>query len=69
MEDLTANASESQLGQLLGGWAEAFDGLQVLIVTYAFLGDRSDPDPDCRLERVTPAGAVGQEPAQAHAQG
>jgi small conductance mechanosensitive channel len=36
MEDLMATASESQLGQLLGGWAEAFNGLQVLIVTYAF---------------------------------
>ena len=36
MEDLMANASESQLGQLLGGWGEAFNGLQVLIVTYAF---------------------------------
>ncbi|WP_375590742.1 mechanosensitive ion channel domain-containing protein [Hoeflea alexandrii] len=31
-----ASASESQLGQLLGGWGEAFNGLQVLIVTYAF---------------------------------
>ena len=31
-----ASASESQLGQLLGSWGEAFDGLQVLIVTYAF---------------------------------
>ncbi|VVT04457.1 Small conductance mechanosensitive channel [Hoeflea sp. EC-HK425] len=36
MEDLMASASESQLGQLLGGWGEAFNGLQVLIVTYAF---------------------------------
>ena len=36
MEDLVASASESQLGQLLGGWGEAFNGLQVLIVTYAF---------------------------------
>jgi small conductance mechanosensitive channel len=36
MEDQTTTASESQLGQMLGGWAEAFDGLQVLFVTYAF---------------------------------
>lgn len=36
MEDLMASASESQLGQLLDGWGEAFNGLQVLIVTYAF---------------------------------
>ncbi|WP_417435774.1 mechanosensitive ion channel family protein [Hoeflea sp.] len=31
-----ASASESELGKLLGSWGEAFDGLQVLIVTYAF---------------------------------
>jgi small conductance mechanosensitive channel len=36
MEDLMASASESRLGQLFGSWGEAFDGLQVLIVTYAF---------------------------------
>ena len=36
MEDQTTGASETQLGQMLGGWAEAFDGLQVLFVTYAF---------------------------------
>ena len=36
MEDQTTTASESQLGQMLGGWADAFDGLQVLFVTYAF---------------------------------
>ena len=31
-----ASASESQLGQLFGGWGEAINGLQVLVVTYAF---------------------------------
>jgi len=31
-----ATASESQLGQMLGGWGEALDSLQVLVVTYAF---------------------------------
>lgn len=31
-----ATASESQLGQLLGSWGEAFEGLQVLVVSYAF---------------------------------
>lgn len=36
MEDLIASASESWLGQLFGSWSEAFGGLQVLIVTYAF---------------------------------
>ncbi len=36
MEDLITSASESQLGQLFGSWGEAFNGLQVLIVTYAF---------------------------------
>lgn len=36
MEDLIASASESRLGQLFGSWSEAFGGLQVLIVTYAF---------------------------------
>jgi len=31
-----ATASESQLGQMLGGFGDAFDGLQILVVTYAF---------------------------------
>ncbi|MGJ8571325.1 MAG: mechanosensitive ion channel family protein [Hoeflea sp.] len=29
------SASESQLGQMLGGWGDAINGLQVLIVSYA----------------------------------
>ncbi|MEP3439669.1 MAG: mechanosensitive ion channel domain-containing protein [Hoeflea sp.] len=31
-----ASASESQLGQIVGGWGDAISGLQVLIVSYAF---------------------------------
>lgn len=36
MKELMASASGSQLGQLLGGWGAAINGLQVLVVTYAF---------------------------------
>jgi small conductance mechanosensitive channel len=36
MENLVTSASESQLGQMLGGWGDAVNGLQVLIVSYAF---------------------------------
>lgn len=36
MEELMASASESQLGQIVGGWGDAISGLQVLIVSYAF---------------------------------
>jgi small conductance mechanosensitive channel len=36
MKELMASASGSQLGQLLGSWGEAINGLQVLLVTYAF---------------------------------
>tara|TARA_R110000850_G_scaffold118079_15_gene234911 strand:- start:816 stop:1799 length:984 start_codon:yes stop_codon:yes gene_type:complete len=35
MEELVTTASESQLGQMLGGWGDAINGLQVLIVSYA----------------------------------
>ncbi|MDP2733697.1 MAG: mechanosensitive ion channel, partial [Hoeflea sp.] len=36
MEDLMTTASESSLGQALGSWGEAINGLQILAVTYAF---------------------------------
>jgi small conductance mechanosensitive channel len=35
MEELMATASESSLGQLVGSWGEAINGLQILAVTYA----------------------------------
>ena len=35
MEDIVTKASESQLGQMLGGWGDTINGLQVLIVSYA----------------------------------
>jgi len=35
MEELIATASDSRLGQLVGSWGEAINGLQILVVSYA----------------------------------